>query len=285
MTENEIGKGFANGVSLNNSSNNYFFNNLIGLIDNGSTYLEALPSVHSGVYLDSLSNNNNFRSNYIVGHGRYGFENYGNNDVAVNYVACNDSSNFYYHKLTGNFQNTLNAATLIYNVSNTGQAISLSISGLSALNGFKAHIYRKTNCTNYNKTNLEQTYVDSVTIAGGLINYTFGAGSGGRTTKRASENDIFYLIIMDSQFNLIGSTKDSEKSIALAAEELQRQYTRAYPNPSSGLITVSEAVAAIYNINGEVVQKPLITDLSLRLVPGIYYFQYQSGEGEKVVVR
>lgn len=285
VTDNEIGKGFANAVSLKSSSNNYFSNNLIGLIDNGGSYLEALPSSKSGVLIDASSNNNSFKANYIVGHGRYGIENFGNNDVAFNYVACNDSANFYYDKKIGSHQSTLNAAILKYNVSGSGQPISLTMTGLDPLNGFKAHIYKKATCSNYTKADLQKTYIDSINITAGVINYAFPIAPTKRINRTSAANDIYYLVFMDSQFNLVGTSTDSETNMVLSANQVEQKSIDAYPNPSSGLITVSEAVLAIYSATGEVIQVPSGANFSLNLAPGLYFIQYQSGRSEKVVVR
>ena len=287
FVSNEIGKSFKNAIALNNSNGNYISNNLIGLIDDGQTNLLSYPSLGSGVYIDSVSKNNIITGNYIVGHGKYGIENHGtNSDIAYNYVSCNEAGNYYNDLEKLMYQEEIGDVDVVFNVSPEGEEISLNISNLSLPDGFVAHVYKKGQCFDYTRENLERLYMGSVAVNNGEINFNFLTNPSTNKTLSEEEESEYYVVLLDQNNKFIGESKTSEVNIVLGTNQPLSLIGTAYPNPAISFIKVDGELVFIYNSigssevfvqNGELV--------SFDLASGVYMLQYIDGRHEKIIIK
>ena len=287
FVSNEIGKSFKNAIALNKSNGNYIANNLIGLIDDGQTNLLSYPSLGSGVYVDSVSNHNIITGNYIVGHGKYGIENHGtNNDIAYNYVSCNDSGNYYNDLEKLIYQEEIGNVDVVFNVSPEGEGISLNISNLSLPDGFIAHVYKKGQCFDYTRENLVGLYIGSVAVNNGAVNFNFLTTPSTNKILSDEEESEYYVVLLDQNNNFIGESKSSEVNIVLGTNQPLLKRGTAYPNPAISFITVEGELGFVYNSIGSsevFVQNGKL--VSFDLASGVYMLQYNDGRHERIIIK
>ena len=291
LLNNVMANCFKDLIVLKNSHNIYARNNFLGLSDSTGTSFKNAKSFYTGINIDSNSQNNVFRENYIMSMASgYGIKTHGlGNDIAVNYVACNDSGDFKFYQTNTAWQEAVLNASLTHSVSSSGLPISLTISNLIVPNGFKAHIYKSIPCGNYTIASMQESYVDSLTIDGQTSTYTFPTSSRLSNNRVTSKEDSaqYYILVLDENNDPVGTSGKSTKDVILSSNDMV--FTdNFYPNPCADILYLGMRYdwVKVFDLMGkEVISAVNANAMDLRnLKVGIYVVKTERGN-ERIVIR